>query len=403
MGDAAGGVGGAVGGTVGGATGDLGGTVGGATGAAGGLLDGNLLNVDVNVDADADIAAPINGAVAANANVAAPIDAAVAANVGSVGSDAVAVSQQDAIINQDITGSADATSDQHVRHPAVAPDGRACRASAGRADDALRRRPSRRGCADPATSPSRADGVELHRRDGGLRLPRAARAGPPRRRPDHPADPAALPRAGGGRRPARLRRGRRAGQRAAYGRTVTAGQRPHPRRPAAAAAGPARAGRRVAARGEEVQPAAGAAVQVRRHRPGAHPSADGAVRPAVQPRRRGRRCWPPSRPSAGGCSWRRAWPPRRTRPSTSPACCCWSSRSRCSRPASTSSATPRPRAAAAPRPGAMGAGLYLVWPAFYTDVTDSYRLGRGGRVRTDLGGLYFNAIVAVAHRGRLVG
>ena len=47
------------------------------------------------------------------------------------------------------------------------------------------------------------------------------------------------------------------------------------------------------------------------------------------------------------------------------------------------------------QPGAMGAGLYLVWPAFYTDVTDSYRLGRGGRIRTDLGGLYFNAIVAV--------
>jgi putative peptide zinc metalloprotease protein len=46
-------------------------------------------------------------------------------------------------------------------------------------------------------------------------------------------------------------------------------------------------------------------------------------------------------------------------------------------------------------PGVMGAGVYLVWPAFYTDVTDSYRLGRGGRVRTDLGGLYFNAMVAV--------
>ena len=46
-------------------------------------------------------------------------------------------------------------------------------------------------------------------------------------------------------------------------------------------------------------------------------------------------------------------------------------------------------------PGVMGAGLYLIWPAFYTDVTDSYRLGRGGRLRTDLGGLYFNAIVAV--------
>lgn len=50
-------------------------------------------------------------------------------------------------------------------------------------------------------------------------------------------------------------------------------------------------------------------------------------------------------------------------------------------------------------PGAMGAGLYLIWPAFYTDVTDSYRLGRGGRIRTDLGGLYFNAIVAVATMG----
>ncbi|MFC7595965.1 hypothetical protein ACFQU3_11645 [Terrabacter sp. GCM10028922] len=47
------------------------------------------------------------------------------------------------------------------------------------------------------------------------------------------------------------------------------------------------------------------------------------------------------------------------------------------------------------QPGAMGAGLYLVWPAFYTDVTDSYRLGRAGRIRTDLGGLYFNAIVVV--------
>lgn len=50
-------------------------------------------------------------------------------------------------------------------------------------------------------------------------------------------------------------------------------------------------------------------------------------------------------------------------------------------------------------PGAMGFGVYLVWPAFYTDVTDTYRLGRRARVRTDLGGLYFNAIVAVAITG----
>jgi putative peptide zinc metalloprotease protein len=47
-------------------------------------------------------------------------------------------------------------------------------------------------------------------------------------------------------------------------------------------------------------------------------------------------------------------------------------------------------------PGAMGAAIYLVWPAFYTDVSDSYRLDRRGRLRVDLGGLYFNAIFAVA-------
>lgn len=50
-------------------------------------------------------------------------------------------------------------------------------------------------------------------------------------------------------------------------------------------------------------------------------------------------------------------------------------------------------------PGVMGAGLYLVWPAFYTDVTDTYRLGRSARLVTDLGGLYFNAIVVVASVG----
>jgi putative peptide zinc metalloprotease protein len=51
------------------------------------------------------------------------------------------------------------------------------------------------------------------------------------------------------------------------------------------------------------------------------------------------------------------------------------------------------------RPGAMGCGVYLVWPAFYTDVTDAYRLDRAGRLRTDLGGLYFNAIFALATFG----
>jgi putative peptide zinc metalloprotease protein len=48
------------------------------------------------------------------------------------------------------------------------------------------------------------------------------------------------------------------------------------------------------------------------------------------------------------------------------------------------------------RPGVMGFGLYLVWPALYSTVTDSYRLGRVGRLRTDLGGVYFNVVFITA-------
>ncbi len=43
-------------------------------------------------------------------------------------------------------------------------------------------------------------------------------------------------------------------------------------------------------------------------------------------------------------------------------------------------------------PGKIGVAVYIVYPAFFTDVTQSYRLGRAGRVRTDLGGVYFNAL-----------
>lgn len=46
-------------------------------------------------------------------------------------------------------------------------------------------------------------------------------------------------------------------------------------------------------------------------------------------------------------------------------------------------------------PGTMGFGLYIVWPAFYTDVSDSYRLDRRRRLLVDLGGLYFNALFSV--------
>jgi putative peptide zinc metalloprotease protein len=48
------------------------------------------------------------------------------------------------------------------------------------------------------------------------------------------------------------------------------------------------------------------------------------------------------------------------------------------------------------RPGVIGVGIYLVWPAFFTNVTDSYRLSRAGRLRTDLGGLYFNLVFMLA-------
>ncbi len=51
------------------------------------------------------------------------------------------------------------------------------------------------------------------------------------------------------------------------------------------------------------------------------------------------------------------------------------------------------------RPGGMGAAIYLVWPAFYCDVTDAYRLDRRGRLRTDFGGVYFNAVFCVAVAG----
>ena len=81
------------------------------------------------------------------------------------------------------------------------------------------------------------------------------------------------------------------------------------------------------------------------------------------------------------CWWvlsTRAWPPRPTRPSTSPVCCCWSF----AVTVFSAGFHEFGHAAAARRggatPGVMGAGVYLVWPAFYTDVTDSYRLGAVG-------------------------
>lgn len=47
------------------------------------------------------------------------------------------------------------------------------------------------------------------------------------------------------------------------------------------------------------------------------------------------------------------------------------------------------------KPAQIGVGVLIVVPAFYTNVNDAYRLDRRGRLRTDLGGIYFNAIFAV--------
>jgi hypothetical protein len=48
------------------------------------------------------------------------------------------------------------------------------------------------------------------------------------------------------------------------------------------------------------------------------------------------------------------------------------------------------------KPGKMGCGIYVIWPVFYTDINESYRLGRADRLRTDLGGLYFNGLFIAA-------
>ena len=51
------------------------------------------------------------------------------------------------------------------------------------------------------------------------------------------------------------------------------------------------------------------------------------------------------------------------------------------------------------RPGCIGCGLFLIWPSMYTDVTDVYRINRAGRIRTDLGGVYFNVVFMLGLAG----
>ena len=72
----------------------------------------SLLDIDVDLDLALDLAAPIDAALAANLNIAAPIDAAVSANLLSPGSTSLATADQDSVIVQSLTGSANATGDQ---------------------------------------------------------------------------------------------------------------------------------------------------------------------------------------------------------------------------------------------------------------------------------------------------
>lgn len=48
------------------------------------------------------------------------------------------------------------------------------------------------------------------------------------------------------------------------------------------------------------------------------------------------------------------------------------------------------------RARSMGLGLYLVYPAFFTDVSQNYEMPRAARLRTDLGGIYFHLLFALA-------
>lgn len=50
-------------------------------------------------------------------------------------------------------------------------------------------------------------------------------------------------------------------------------------------------------------------------------------------------------------------------------------------------------------PGVIGAGIYLIWPVFYNDLNDSHRLDRRGRLRCDLGGVYFNVVFILVLAG----
>lgn len=55
------------------------------------------------------------------------------------------------------------------------------------------------------------------------------------------------------------------------------------------------------------------------------------------------------------------------------------------------------------RPSDIGFAMYLIYPAFYSDVSSAWRLKRSQRVVVDLGGLFFQGIVGAAYALLYVG
>lgn len=122
----------------------------------------SILDLNADLDLAIDAAAPIDLAVAANANVAAPIDAAASANILSFGSNAQALADQGAIINQSITADARAESTQDstigqandtVGDAAAAPDAGTTDGTTGTTDGLLD------GATEQVTDPALLDGA----------------------------------------------------------------------------------------------------------------------------------------------------------------------------------------------------------------------------------------------------
>ena len=74
----------------------------------------SLLDVVANLNLDLNLAAPIDGGVAANANAGAPVDAGVSANLLSVNSQTLASTGQQSVVQQALTGDAQATATQNA-------------------------------------------------------------------------------------------------------------------------------------------------------------------------------------------------------------------------------------------------------------------------------------------------